>query len=224
MPFPVRNHRTTKGYNVKYIKMLGLSMVAAIAAMAFVGASSASAASTALCKANELPCSTANTYGIGTVIAAELESGTKAVLKSSLGNVECTISTVGGTTTTGLASPLKGNIEELTFEGCTLSGESCTAETVVGSLPYPASLSWIEGTMNGTMTVEKAKVHVVCGFIVNCTFGGTVTPLTVKGGAMGLVEAKEVKITLIEGGICPSEAKWTANYLVTSPEPLWVSS
>jgi hypothetical protein len=205
---------------VKYLKTLGLAGVAAIAAMALVGVSSASAA-TSLCKANQLPCS--EEWGSGTVIAAELEAGTKAVLKSSLGNVECSISTVGGKTTTGKATPLKGNIEELTFEECFRSGQSCTAETVAGTLPYPASLSWTEGTMNGAMTVEKAEVHVTCGIFINCTFGGTVTPLTVVGGAMALVEAKEVKIPLIKGGICPSEAKWTAKYLVTSPEPLWVS-
>jgi hypothetical protein len=204
---------------VKPLKMLGLSMVAAIAAMALVGASSASA-STAICKANELPCSAANTYGSGTQLLADLESGTTAKLLSSLGTVECSVSHVSGETTSGLGASVTGKITGLTFTSCEREGTAC--EVTVEGLNYPASITFTPGTMNGTLKVEKSRAHVVCGAFIDCTFGGTVS-LVAKGGAMGLVEAKEVKLTLVEGFICPSEAKWDANYLVTAPEPLWVS-
>ncbi len=216
---PVRKHRTTKGYKVKYLKMLGLSMVAAIAAMALVGASSASA-TTSLCKSNTLPCPEAEEYKSGTVLKASLEAGTSAQLLSSLGTVKCTVSSVSGKTTSGKGASVTGTIEGLTFTSCEREGTECTV-TVEG-LGYPAAITSTAGTMNGTLKVEKSKAHVVCGSFINCTFGGTVS-LVAKGGAMGLVEAKEVKLTLIEGFICPSEAKWDANYLITSPEPLWVS-
>ncbi len=204
---------------MRLIKMLGLGMVAAIAAMALVGVGSASAHSTALCKTNELPCK--SPLPSGTAITGALESGTTAKLKSSIGTVECKKSPTSGKTTSGLATSVSGSITALKFEECKLGETSCTVTTE--GLPYAASVLVIPGTMNGEFTVKNPSATVKCGALINCTFGFESVNLTVDGGAPAKLLAKEERLTLEKGFICPGESFWTATYTITAPNPLFIS-
>jgi hypothetical protein len=235
MPFPVREHRTTKGYKIimRYIKMLGLAAVAATAFMALVGVGSAMASgSTTLCKVNELPCASGNQYASGTVIEGKASNVT---LLSNIGNVVCTTSNTSlKTTGAALAAPLTGEITALTFASCTFNGLSCTVTSV--HTPYSASLLHTASTMNGTLTVKSSGAGepgatVSCPGL-KCVFGAEPT-LTVDGATgttaatAARVLASEVPLTIkTEEGFleCPETAKWDATYVDTTPTtPIYVS-
>ncbi len=218
---------------MKYIKILGLAAVAAMALMAFVGASSASA--TVLCSqtpsGTPAACPTASTYGAGTTITGTAEG---ALLTNNLNPVECEHSETEAriTNTGGASSTVVGTIEELNFTGCSTTNIPITNCTVtVEHLPYLGEVHWTEGTHNGTLTglnhgngVPGAKV--VCGTVINCRFSAEPT-LDVNGGNPASVLANEESLTISGGGllmpICPSTAKWDAEYVATSPTAIWVA-
>lgn len=211
---------------MKLIKMLSLGALASLAAMAFIGASSASAVT--LCRVNQNPCQAANQYLEGTVIKAELEKEKKAVLKTNLATVECTISKSEGKTTKTSASPLPGTISKLTFEGCKTTGGVVCTVTVV-NLPYNAAVA-ATGGGNGTLTATSGGTGnpgatVVCGTVLNCKFSTPSATLTVLGGEPAKLDAENIELepeVISLESVCPTEAFWTAPYKVTSPTNGWV--
>jgi hypothetical protein len=214
---------------VKYIKMLGLSMVAAIAAMAFVGASSASASGfTALCFANELPCASANLVPSDTTIVGK---ATNPVLLTNISNVTCETSEVTLLTLEALSAEsgkrLDGDITGLSFNKCKNSlGQECVVTP--NATPYLALLLHTAGTMSGTLSVEKSTggapgATVSCPGL-KCEFTlPTTSELTVDGAtetaAAQVLASNTVLNFATKGGFleCPKEAKWDANYVQTSP-------
>jgi len=216
---------------MKYLKVFGLAAVAAVVAMAFIGASSASA--TALCSVNEAKCPTEAQLGAGTVIEAHLKTGTKAVLETSLATVECSKSVTKGKTTTGAAETVKGVIEELSFEECqTKTGETkCTVGSAL-NLPYNGSIVAL-GSGNGKLTVTKGTgggnpgATVTCLGVIECTFRTPSAVLKVFGGNPAVAKAEAITLSEHSVGLkCPASettAKWTAEYEVLKPNPLFIS-
>jgi hypothetical protein len=219
---------------MRNLKILGLALVAATALMALVGASSAMA--TQLCKVNESPCSKANMYETGTVLAGETKSGTAtwggvteaAKLATNLGNVLCDSSVEGKTTATE-TTPLPGEVTSLKFTACSITvGGETTACSVGGGtgnanfLPYTSNIV-ATGGGNGTLNVTAGTLGnpgatVVCGAIINCTFSKVPVALPVTGGAPMVANALANEIALERaGGKCPSSSKWTARYFLTLP-------
>jgi hypothetical protein len=209
---------------MKYLKMLGLAAIAALALTAVLGAGSASAA-TFLCKTKANPCP--EHYPIGTVISASLETGTHAVLTTNLGKITCKKSTVTGKTTT---TEGHGEITGLTFSECTDPfNNPCTVKAV--NLPYTADIATATAGVvngNGTMTVTPKAggtgnpgATVECGSFMNCKFTSTAIALDVIGNAPAKVIASNEPLNR-EGGLCPSESFWDAEYTVTQPNPLYV--
>lgn len=209
---------------MKYLKMMGLAAVAAMALTAFAGAGSASA--TALCSANEEEC--ASPFGSGTAIEASLKTGTKAVLKTDLATVECNKSTTTGKTTSGAGASVTGVVESLSFTECkTTGGTNCTATAV--SLPYSGSIT-ATGGGNGSLAVTKGSgggnpgATVTCLGVIECTFRTSSAALSVTGGSPAVAKAAGIELAERAGLLCPSkEAKWTAEYSVSKPNPLWIS-
>jgi hypothetical protein len=209
---------------VRLIKMFGLGALAALVAMAFMGAGSASA--TALCSANEATC--AAPLGTGTVVEAHLKLGTKAVLKTELAVVECAKSATSGKTTSGAGETVTGLIETLNFEECkTTAGTNCTVGSAL-SLPYSASIV-ATGAGNGELTVKSdgtgnPGATVTCLGVIECTFRTSSATLKVTGGNPAIAKAEAINLPERTGLRCPSiEAKWTAEYEVLKPNPLWIS-
>jgi len=210
---------------MRYLKIFGLAAVAAAVAMAFVGASSASA--TALCSANEEEC--ASPLGAGTVVEASLKTGTNAVLKTELATVECKKSVTSGKTTSGPGASVTGVIENLSFSECkTTGGTNCTVGTAL-SLPYNASIT-ATGGGGGKLLVTKGGgggnpgATVTCLGVIECTFRTPSATLNVLGGNPAVAMAEGIELTERAGLLCPSkEAKWTAEYAVSKPNPLWIS-
>ena len=206
---------------MKYLKMLGLAAVAAMALMAF-GAGTASA--TKLCSTNTNPC-TGTVYGKGTAIKTQLQAGTIANLTTSTGNVTCTTSSIEGKTTSGgggTGVPVEGEITSLKFSSCTLDvfgSPSCTV-TATGIPTKVEANATSNG--NGTLSTGSAGATVNCAGWINCTFTAPGILLTVTGGNPAHVTATQ-EVLAGSGVLCPSEARWDATYEVTAPKPLFLT-
>jgi len=199
---------------MKHIKMLALAAVAALGLLAVAGAATASASAT-LCSTNTTPC-TGTIYKKSTKISSSLKAGTVATLTAST-TVTCKKSTVGGVTTTDTGH---GEINAFTFSEChTTSGQACTVKAV--NLNYTATAT--TGALDITPLAGKGNpgALVECGAFINCTFTVNSITLSVIGGSPATIVAKDEKLNG-SGFLCPSEAKWDAEYTVSSPNPLFL--
>lgn len=207
---------------MRLIKMFGLAAIAAIAAMALVGVGSASAATEemSLCKVQEEECAAGNVYGKGTIIKAK---STNAILKGTL-TEKCNESNTEGEVTSegGMAAPsLLGTINTLNFTGsCT----PCTTVTVE-NLKYVWHLKHVGSRY--VLVVLSPKAHLSGGILCpfeGCTFEAAEVELEAVGSntAPELI-ATEAPLQRVGGPkeLCGETGKWSANYIVSSPTPLW---
>jgi hypothetical protein len=214
---------------MRYLKSLGLAVVAAAVLTAIIGASSASA--TVLCTETVTPCPAKKKIGptgdsTDNWIHASLEPGTSVYFLSTTGTTAeplatCTESTVKAEAeNTGSATEtVKGTIEakNLIWGGCTPKGVT----TIKGGT---LEVHWIEGTDNGTVTIKEAEVTLILPGNVSCIYGAGagIDVGTMTGGAMATLDFSAV-INLVAGGfLCPKTVIWEAKYTVTEPEPLYV--
>lgn len=199
---------------MKFIKMLGLAGIAAIAVMAFLGAGTASA--TTLCKVAEKNCAAANQWGSEVTVVA---NSTSAVLTGSL-KVECA-SKIKMLTLELSGKPLKADVTELSWSGC--KGGCSGAETT--TLPTGS----IEGSGTGTTGTIVAKGAVVkltncLGIGATCTATAAEAKLAFEGGKIGTANAKANNVPVtISGFGCGTTGTWNAGggsggtpYVVTS--------
>jgi len=217
---------------MKYMKMLGLAVVAALALTALVGAGSASAVT--LCKKNVAPCPAGENYALGTVIEGHASPVT-LVTTGGLQNptVTCTTSTFSGKTTSVTASPtsLTGTIDKVTFTGCTedITKGSCTASVI--NLPLTAHITTAGAISNGngTLTITGAEGTFLCHNLGTSSFGvdhciykGDVL-MNVVGGAPATATAPGSTLGRNGGDFgCPTSAHWSGKYTITKPNPLFV--
>jgi hypothetical protein len=196
---------------MKYLKILGLAAVAAMALMAFAGTASAT----------ELY-SGATTLGKGTLIKASLEgssvlSSGETVLNTCTGGQFTSEITNPGSATTTTSGP---NIT-IDFENCANPVHTIKTGTL--------EVHHIAGTDNGTVTASGAEIGNTI-FGTNCVYAsntglhlGTLTGAT-KAGEDAILH---VDATVSEVGgrfLCPDTATWTATFRVTSPTPLHVAA
>jgi hypothetical protein len=199
---------------MKYLKILGLAAVAAMALMAFAGSASATKLY-----------SGASPLGAGTEIKSSLASGTSATLTDTEGHTldTCTGSTVVGKTSNAGSSTetVKGTIATtgLTWSGCTVA----TSTTEGGEL----EIHHIAGTTNGTVTAKGFKVSINTVLFGNCVYTAGTTPihLGTLTGVTSLNATLHINaIVNKSSGICNSTAKWVGTYSVTSPAGLNVEA
>ncbi len=201
---------------MRYLKMLGLAMLIALATMALVSASSASA--TTLCGENEDPCPEEQIYATGTNFEAVPETATTAYLNTNAIDIECKTSKPSGKLVESNAS-----IEEWPF-ACNRvggGGAACASVTTLG-LPYNATFQ-PTGLGDGTMTLGL-NTQVTCAPAgINCTFISAKPTTEVEGGTPAILNFASGQL-VPKGASCPKEAEWTAEYKVLSPEPLFLVS
>jgi hypothetical protein len=204
---------------MKYLKMLGLAVVAVAALMAFAGAGTASAdelCTTAAEGTDEPPTTMCPAGKQITVIHASLIGSAK--LEDTEGTVldTCTAGTVRIVVTnqgTGVR-PIKGSIakEELTWGE---TGTNCTfpTKTIAGG-----TVEATEAAGGGTtVTAKSAEVTINTVLFGSCVYGaGTGTHLgsTPNGGNELSINATVNKIS--GGFACPSTTKWNAKYKITN--------
>jgi hypothetical protein len=204
---------------MRNIKMLGLGLLAAMAAMAFLGAGTASA--TKLCSVNTSPCPAGSTYGKGTAIKAQLVAGTTSTMSSGFVNITCTESTISGKTTSeGGAGAVKGEITSVTWKNCTSGLGACTASAL--NTPWPAEVTGSGG--NGTMSISGAGGKFTCGG-TTCEYSTSKSSVSVSGGNPATIKASNISFSKIGGGfLCSSTASWSGTYEATAPKPLFIVS
>jgi hypothetical protein len=214
---------------MKYVKMMGLAALAALALTAVIGAGTASAK---ICSTEGTGEACGGTHG--KVYTGEIHAvnETNAVLTSGFITVTCTTSTIQGTVTGATTS---GNITAVTFSGCSANtGGTCTAKTTASEAnKYPAKAFHGAAAPNANMTVTNVTGEFTCtvfGSTVVCKYtatdAGGANEILIKGSDTApTVEATSVKLTKDEGssGLCSSTATWTAKYSVTTPKSLVVT-
>ena len=202
---------------MKYLKIIGLAAVAAMALTAFVGAGTASAQTlytyTTPSENDPTP--------VATELVSTLEAGTSAILKDTLGGVNdtCTGSEVKGKIGTNTTTDAGGAISHLTFTGCSHT----THVLANGEL----EIKNIAGTTNGTVVSKGAQVT-----IKSTIFGVSCTANTGAGTTIGTLtgaKAHTAKATMDINGVITLEngcgdSTWTGKYEVTSPVGLTVDS
>ncbi|MDX6601808.1 MAG: hypothetical protein QOF13_1010 [Solirubrobacterales bacterium] len=209
---------------MRFIKMLGVAVAAALAVMAFVVANSASAAT--LCESNANPCPEGEVYPSNTPVEAEKTAG--AVIHTDLVNVTCATAKMKGTTlTTALGESDGGEITSLTFANCTRPfGVACGAGGGVTAvnLPYKFAVT-ASGGGNGTVALASGGkgppgLEVKCG-LIECTLtpsAAPVIPLTITGGNPASAKVS-ASLPGWKGTLCPKKlAELNAEYEVTTPK------
>jgi hypothetical protein len=197
---------------LRSFKMLGLAMVAAIAAMAVIGVGTASAT---LCKTNaESTCSEENTWGAPTTIVVH---SAQAVLKSNfIGETKClSAATLVHEKTEG--TKLIGTLTSLKWEGC----EGCKKAVTTSLNGTGKTDDEATGGGNGKVTfLGKIVVELTeCPLGVKCVATAENASMSLDGGtingtALGL--ATNVKVALAGTG-CGTEATWNANGTTGKP-------
>jgi hypothetical protein len=204
---------------MKYLKSLSLAAVVAALGLACFGAGSASA--TVLCKSLSNPC--VSDYPSGTEIHI-VQTG-EIIIESPSGVTyeECPIQTTKGKTTStgGLGKAVGIQVEVMTWTNC----NNPINTLVQGSL----EIQYTSGG-NGTVTSKGAEwkweIYTSGGLIRHdCWYTtGTGTQIgTIKGGAPATIQVN-VLMKKQAGSIgCWAETRWTGNYEVTTPNPLYIA-
>jgi hypothetical protein len=197
---------------MKYIKMLGLAAVAAMALMAFVGVGSASAVT--LCENFQTTNCTSHVNS-GQEIDFSAEDSIKLAGPFGIVIDTCTESTVKGTTSnTGvddLTTPVAGTVTSLTFGGCT----RVTTVGSGGTLSIVASGT--EG--NGTVTSKNATetIHgIPAPFPSTCAYstgaGGTDIGVLTENATAATFDIAATITHETEN--CP-DGTWSGHYVST---------
>jgi hypothetical protein len=206
---------------MKYLKMLGLVAVAAMALMAMLGAGSASA--TVLCKENAIPCPELKVYPVKTNVSATTEPETTVVFKST-GGTE--LSTCASSTIEGQTEKKGGEKEPVVIPIAQLSWFGCTSNVLTRELGT-LEIDYIGPETRGTFTMKNVRVTVSVGGIT-CTYGNAGGPIdigTAKGSPNETSPATLAVASVVpklEGSfLCPADAVWEASYYITEPIPLY---
>jgi hypothetical protein len=195
-----------------------ISITAALGAGTGIGEASA----TRLCPENKAPCPFP--YASGTVLKAKTAFGSTPGFTTSFGTVVCGASALEIKTTSiggGSGTAVSAQISALSLTSCVLGSTTCTATSQF--LPWSAEVTGGVGG-SGTLWVNWPRFKVECGAFMNCTFE-SLTPRSASffGGAPAMLAIKAWNLTRI-GGLCPAEASFDAEYEVTSPSPLYVTT
>lgn len=212
---------------MRLIKGGVLMALAALAAAAVLGAAPAGA--TTFCKAKEEVCAKGNRYPAGTTVKLKL-AGSASEFKTSLGTIACTESSFEGKSTeesTGSSMVAIDTLwETFSFAGCKLGKTSCTVTVLWPWLVLWASLDKFphihSKVQEDPFALGGASGQIKCGALINCTYDAENAILEGESGTPASWIATEVPLKS-SAGFCPEVAKWTANYEVPQPNPLWVS-
>jgi len=198
---------------MKYVKMLGLAAVAAMALMAFVGAGTASA--TVLCSTNISSCPAGQKWPLGTQIEFTVTSGTSAAWLETENELleTCTGGKIKGEITNAGSSTesVKIKATEVSWTGCTVP----TTTNGLGTLEIQ-----YESGSNGLVKMSSGfKFTQNTIFFGSCVYGsGTGINLgTLTGGASG---SAGIDVNTVLGGgegICCPSAKWSEHFTLTGP-------
>lgn len=205
---------------MKYLKMLGLAVVTAIAMTAILGAGSASA--TVLCHETTSPCP--QKWGNGTQIEFSLKSGTSALWRETSGATvkTCTGGTIKGEITNA-GSETEAVKISVSAAGFSWTGCTVTTETLKGG---EIELAHITGTDNATVTFKGFEFTTTQNGIT-CKYGVgegiDVGILTGSATGDSVMDINSV-LPVTGGGLCCADVTWVEEFTLTKPQetPLYV--
>ena len=150
---------------MRNLKTLGLLLVVGAALMATIGAGTAAATPTSLCKVPTTPggipiCEGNHIYPAQTTIHAHLEAGTKLIIPTPNGVVECNKSTIDATTEQATFKPLGAVVNALTFNECLDAGEPVDVQAVVPGTLDIEIIDLPVWTHNGTLTLTGTQIRI----------------------------------------------------------------
>lgn len=207
---------------MKTIKALGLTLVAATATTGALGVPTAVASTEAiaLCKTAELACPEASQYPAGTVIKGRLKTGTNLVLSGSL-KIECAESEIGiETKGLSLSTSLLGKWILLSFKKCTTCPTWNSLLTTFGEAHLRSA-----GNLRGELIALSIVIHQEgCFGFAKCTLSAGAVELDVDSSVQPVVVKAVNEKLSVSGFGCGSEATLNAEYVLTSPTPLFIES
>lgn len=196
---------------MKLIKLFTLTGLAVVFIAALVGPSSAMAESTALCKADESPCASANQVKHVHYVAKGI------LVETSIMNYECDALLLADALGLGAPQVLHGS---LVYSSC---NQGCTRTEISAG-----GLFKVLRTGNETAEVvgEGTEILVQCGGGLHCVYDlegitGQIEGPLLAGGNGKLTFARTA-LHKVSGLLCPKEAYLTA--LFTPLEALYVKS
>jgi hypothetical protein len=192
---------------MKYLKMLGLAAIAALALMAF-GAGTASA--TKLC--TDSACTTL--YPEGETLHSVLKKGNIAKLTSGGSTVaECEESTTHGTGTDNNTEWVVTHLSTLTWGKC-----NQTTHTVA-----PGTIEFMTVGSNQVVVRGQNTEVTLKLFNISCTYGtGAGTTLgTMTGGSAPIIELNTTFIKTAGSFVCPETVGWDVEYEIIAPHALF---
>jgi len=208
---------------MKYLKILGLSVLAAMALTALAAGTSSA---TVFCKTATTPCSAK--YPKGTKIHAILQSGTELVKTSddtkqvidtcNTSTFELETTNEGSSTESVGASLLSWNLFNCSWPN---------ALEILGTTEfhYDAKTGTTTVTGKSTRITEKWKslIHCHYSFGTGTTLGTLTQPAS---GSSDTVFHMNMTLNRLAGSnvACAASTVWQATYTVTSPVPLYVTS
>ncbi len=206
-----------------HLKKLGFVCLMITAAVAVAGASSAAAEQSVFCKVNETPCSAGNRYANGTEFVLKSKGPLKWVgyfEGIQVRKVECQsaefkgkIVNAGGSTETA----------EVAFTTQLLS--NCGGCSITTLQSAKMKFNWISGTMNGSLTTNGFEYGFTCSSTY-CVYGSEIKGSTLIGGNPASVAFAEAAIPVVSGSglACGKTAKFSGEFEVSTPKPLYVSN
>lgn len=203
---------------MKYVKMLGLAAVAAMALMAMFGTGSASA--TVLCSKYESPCPKGKGLGAETEIDMTLKANTSLAIATTGGTLveTCTTSTFKGVTTNAgsATETVGGAVTELTYGGC-----DATIDVLFLGV---FEIHYVGPNTRGELTVRGANLTVE-DFGVSCDYstGSWIEFAMMESDESISPEATIKSVFTKESGgfLCPGSVVITGNYRITKPTEIY---
>ena len=177
---------------------------------------------TGLCKEVAAYCEQADQYPKGTTIKAESSNLTIEKASSFYGDLICKGASIAAETTAAYAEPLPIQVTSSLLSECKFNnGISCT---MTATKLNSGSLSHISFTPNGKWNGAIATWLMQCSKSIECTVTMPSGPtMTLEGGSPAAIWVKKLNLEVSEGFACPTSATISADFTVTSPNPLYVT-
>jgi hypothetical protein len=208
----------------------------AVSVTASLCAVASASASTALCESNVELCPAEDVYPIGTTFSASATAESGLRLTTAFTTQECANSTLKWKTTetSEPSGNLVGQVQSLSFEGCTPGNSSCTVAEAL-NLPWRIELDsepafgpevLLSNGGSGLPTIRRF-----------CKLGGLETKCNYAVEVMGLgmgvlpgeteetaIEAKEMMARHESSTQCPTTMQWDGLYASLSPKAFLTAS
>lgn len=196
---------------MKPVKTFGTLTAVALFAMALLGSSTAMAESTALCKADESPCSAGSLVSHVHYISTDMEIAIPEM------TYQCDVLFLGDVSELGSPQFVQG---KFTYTNC---NQKCSREEVNG----PSTLSFLRTGHETAEFAGEGEIHSLCVGFLDCTYsfenliGAAKGPL-LSSEANGEIKYTEQLLTKVSGFLCAKEAKLTATFVPLTP--IYISS